>query len=257
MKIYQEDLWDVTRYLEQHRGSPLSRYENQFTGYVRPIEAVKKIDASTRMMEIGVGTGWFPIMCKQRGWQCKGLEISPQLIEYAKEWGRSVGAEPDIELGNIEETKLPDNYYDVIICSNVFEHVEDWKLGVRRVYAALKPGGVMFFESTSKFSFTSGEYHFPLYGWYPNGVRYFLREKLQHPDIMKLGIDFHQFRHSGLRREFRKVGFRQVLDRVDMAQEDLVSSELRRKVVRLSKSVSVVKAVSLTFSDATRFLCVK
>lgn len=257
MKIYQEDLWDVSRYLEQHRGSPLERYENQFTGYVRPVEAVKKIDASTRMLEIGVGTGWFPIMCKLRGWQCKGLEISPQLIEYAKEWGCSVGAEPDIELGNIEETKLPDNHYDVIICSNVFEHVEDWRLGVRRVHAALKPGGVMFFESTSKFSFTSGEYHFPLYGWYPNGARYFLRKKLQHPDIMKLGIDFHQFRHSGLRREFQKAGFRKILDRVDMAQEDLVSSELRRKVVRISKAVPLVKAVSLAFSDATRFLCVK
>jgi len=128
---------------------------------------------------------------------------------------------------------------------------------VRRVYTALRPGGVMFFESTNKFSFTSGEYDFPFYGWLPNSLRYKLRIARQGPDIMKLGIDFHQFRHSLLRREFERVGFSQILDRIQMAQDHLISSGFRKTVVHVSRNFPPAKALALCFSDATRFLCVK
>jgi SAM-dependent methyltransferase len=257
MKIYHEELSDVTRYIQNHKGNSLDHYEHQYQGYLRPIEQLTRIDSSTRILEVGTGPGWFPILCKMRGLQCKGLEISPQLIEYAKEWGRSLGVDPDIELGNLEDSSIGDSAYDIIITSNVFEHVEDWRKGVRRVYAALKPGGVMFFESTNKFSFTSGEYSFPLYGWLPDSMRYKMRIAAQGPDIMKLGIDFHQFRHSLLRREFQRIGFTKVLDRVEIAREDMVSSGFRRAVVRASRQIRPLKALALTFSDATRFLCVK
>ena len=257
MKVHQEEISEITRFIKNHAGNSLEYYETQYQGYLKPIEPLKKIDGSVRILEVGVGTGWFPIMCKMRGLQCKGLEISPQLVEYAREWGRSLGVEPDIELGNLEDDQVGDAVYDIIIASNVFEHVEDWKLGVRRIFKALKPGGIMFFESTNKFSFTSGEYHLPLYGWYPNAMRYFLRKKLENPDVMKLGIDFHQFRYPTLRREFQRVGFSKILDRIQMAREELVSTGMRRKIVGIGKSFPPAKALALTFSDATRFLCVK
>ena len=106
----------------------------------------------------------------------------------AKEIGRGQGVEPDIELGNLEDYPLPENYYDVVMASSVFEHVEDWRMGVHKVYRTLKPGGILYFESTNKFSFTSGEYSLiPLYGWMPNWLRYSLRKMIHGKDIMKLG----------------------------------------------------------------------
>lgn len=257
MKIHHEELSDVTRYLDTHKHISLEEQRPHFHNMVTAVSRFKPITEKTEMLEIGTGSGWFPILCSMRGWHCKGLEISPQLIEYAKNWGAQNGVTPDIELGNLEDCDLGRNRYDVIICSNVFEHVEHWREGVRKVYEALRPGGVMFFESTNKFSFTSGEYDFPLYGWMPNSWRYKLRIAKQGPDIMKLGIDFHQFTHSGLRREFKKAGFTRILDRVEMAQDDLVSAGWKRTLVRLSKSFWPLKAVSLMFSDATRFLCFK
>ena len=134
--------------------------------------------------EIGTGTGWFPLLCKKNGLNCKGLEISPQLIEYAREVGRTYGIEPDIELGNLENTDLGRSTYDVIIASSVFEHVEYWQQGLKKIYDALTLGGVLFFESTNKFSFTSGEYTaVPLYGWLPNAARYKLRKMVHGEDI--------------------------------------------------------------------------
>lgn len=258
MKIYYEAPADVARYIDTHRGSGLEDKEQQFERYLRPVRRFREITPETEILEIGTGTGWFPLLCKARGLRCRGLEISPQLIDMAMEIGRRYGVEPDIELGNLEDYPLPDNYYDVVIASSVFEHVEDWRTGVRKVYKTLKPGGVLFFESTNKFSFTSGEYNrIPLYGWMPNSWRYAIRTKIHGPDIMKLGIDFHQFTHGCLRKEFERVGFSRVLDRVDVAQEEYVSSGFRRNVVRIARSFGPARALALTFAEATRFLCIK
>jgi SAM-dependent methyltransferase len=225
------------------------------------VRRYKALDANSRMIEIGTGTGWFLLLCQLEGLQCKGLEISPQLIHRAKELGAKYNLVPDIELGNLEETDLGENQFDVAICSNVFEHVEHWREGIRKVTRALKPGGLLFFESTNKFSFTSGEYSaFPLYGfygWLPDKLRYQYRIAAQGPDIMKLGIDFQQFRHSVLRREFERNGFKTILDRVEMADEDAVSTAFRKAVVRWSRRLPPLKALSLAFSDATRFICLK
>jgi hypothetical protein len=88
-------------------------------------------------------------------------------------------------------------------------------------------------------------------------MRYRLRKAVHGDDIMKLGIDFNQFRHSVLRKEFERDGFRTILDRIEMADESVVSSDFRRAVVRWSRRLPPVKAAALTFSDATRFICLK
>jgi 2-polyprenyl-3-methyl-5-hydroxy-6-metoxy-1,4-benzoquinol methylase len=258
MKIYYDAPADITKYIDNHRGIAPEENERRFESYLRPIRSFKEITPETEILEIGTGTGWFPILCKLRGLRCKGLEISPQLIEMAKETGRAYGVDPDIQLANLEDCSLPDNFYDVVIASSVFEHVEDWRTGIRKVFRTLKPGGVLWFESTNKLSLTSGEYTgVPLYGWLPNRWRYALRKKVHGEDIMKLGIDFHQFTHRSLRRQFEQAGFTRVLDRVDIADQRYVSSGWRRNVVRIAKQSRLVRAVALTFAEATRFICIK
>ncbi len=258
MKIHQEELSDVSRYIENKRSNRLEDFQHQYQGYLRAVKKYHPITASTRILEVGTGIGWFPIQCKLDGLDCTGLEISPQLIAFAKEFGKQYGVDPDIRLGNLEDGNLGEQQWDVIIASNIFEHVEFWREGVGIIYRALKPNGAMFFESTNKFSFTSAEYSgVPLYGWLPNSLRYALRKYVHGDDIMKLGIDFHQFRHSTLRREFKKAGFREIYDRIDMTEEEWISSSFRRQVVNLSRRSRFIKAIALTFSDATRFVCIK
>ncbi len=258
MKIHYEAPADVTRYIDLHRNIALDDEIQHFENYLRPIRRFKEITPDTEILEIGTGTGWFPLLCKLRGLRCKGLEISPQLIEMAKETGRRYGAEPDIELGNLEDYRLRGDFFDVVIASSVFEHVEDWRTGVHKVYSTLKTGGVLYFESTNKFSFTSGEYSgIPLYGWMPNSWRYAIRKKVHGEDIMKLGIDFHQFTHASLRNEFERAGFSRIFDRIDVADEEYVSTGFRRRVVRLAKRFGAIRSLALTFAEATRFICIK
>lgn len=256
MKIHSEELADVTRYIANNQHLRIEDHEDQFKNYLRLITPHHKVDASTRILEVGTGTGWFPLMCKRAGLSCRGLEISSQLVEYAKEFGRQYGIEPDIQLGNVEEHDIGDNEFDVIVAFSVFEHVQHWRLGLERVYKALKPGGVLLFGSTNKFG-PSNEFDFPFYGWIPDKLRYRLRIHYQGPDIMKLGIDFNQFTYPQLRKAFREIGFSKVYDRMEIADPNYRSSGLRRMAMVAAKKIPVVRHSVLTFIEGTDFICVK
>lgn len=258
MQIHHEAIADVTKYIANFGGISLEEKRPQFENFLRAIRMFKEITPQTEILEVGTGTGWFPLLCAQDGLRCKGLEISPQLIEVAKEIGQRYSVTPDIELGNLEDYVLPAEHYDIVLASSVFEHVENWQSGVFKLWRTLKPGGLLYFESTNKFSFISGEYTgVPLYGWLPDAWRYGLRKAVHGRDIMKLGIDFHQFTHGMLRTEFEEVGFSKIFDRVDIADENHVSTGLRRNIVRIAKKTPLVRNLALTFAEATRFVCIK
>jgi SAM-dependent methyltransferase len=257
MQIHQGELSDVCRYIDNVGRLTLQDHEGMFESYLRRVSGFIRVDPSIQILEIGIGTGWFPILCKARGLSCKGLDISPQLVEYAREYGRRCGVEPNVEVANIETCELGQEQYNLIIASSVFEHVENWQEAMRKVYVALKPGGVLFFESTNKFSLTSGEFHFPLYGWLPDLWRYRLRIARQGPDIMKLGIDFNQFTYPMLRRTFRKLGFKQINDRVSLAHVDTIIASWKRFPIGLAKRFQLLRGLVLLFADATTFVCVK
>jgi len=257
MRTHHENLSDVNRYIEKHRHLTLKDYEPKFEEYMWLITRFTTVGPQTKILEIGTGTGWFPILCKARRIACKGLEISPQLIEYAKALGGAEGIEPDIELGNLEETDLGSSLYDIILAQSVLEHVEHWEKAIQNIFRALKPGGVFIFSSTNKFSFVSHEYGFPLYGWLPDRWRYRLRVARQGEDIMKLGIDFNQFTYPQLRRVFKQVGFSKIYDRAEVADPDHVSRPWKRCVLTACRRYSLFKELVLHFSDATIFVCIK
>jgi SAM-dependent methyltransferase len=257
MEVHNEELSDVTRYIEGHRTETLEDKIPEFNRLMKYAGKYKTIEPGMDILEIGIGCGSVPILCKMKGLHCLGLEISPQLVEYARSWGRALGAEPDVEVANIETSDIGEARYDVIFCSNVFEHIEYWQLALEKVYRALKPGGVLFFESTSKFSFVSGEYDFPLYGWLPNQWRYNLRQRAQSPDIMKLGIDFNQFTHPGLRRAFKRAGFREWHDVFDLIDTSTPRSAVKRAIIALGRNFRPFRELVLCFHIATTYVCVK
>jgi len=260
MRIYEEELSDATRYLQTHKNIALEDKAAEFAAMVRHLSRFLPLNERTRVLEIRSGTGWLLILFMKNGVCARGLEISAQLADYAREQGRKHGVPLDIELGNIEQTDIGRHRYDIIIAKDTFEHVEHWQTGLRRVYEALNPGGVFYFTSTSKYSIfrSDYEYDFPFYGWLPNRLRYALRIARQGPDIMKLGIDFNQFTYGQLRRFFRKLGFSKVLDRIDCLDPDVLRRQApaKRHIVPLLR-IRPIKDLALLFSPYTAFTCVK
>ncbi len=256
MEIHREELPEITRYLQTYRTSA-EEHERRLENYLRLIARFHELSKSTRILEIGTGTGWLPVMLKARGYCCKGLEISPQLIANAMKLGAEFGVAPDIELGNVEDAALGEEQFDVIIASSVFEHVQQWRAALERVFRALRPGGLFYFSSTNRFAPRSHEYGLPFYGWLPDKMRYRLRIAMQGEEIMRLGIDFNQFTPWQLRRAFRETGFRQVLDVFEYYALEDCRSAVKRGVLRAAKASPAFRAVLSTFFYGNLFLCIK
>jgi 2-polyprenyl-3-methyl-5-hydroxy-6-metoxy-1,4-benzoquinol methylase len=249
----------VAQFIQEEDEHTLEDKKPEVESLLKLIRRFKAINAGTKILEIGVGSGWFQILCKEQGLSCRGLEIDPQVIEYAKQCGKRHGITPDIALGDVEKAEMGTLEYDIIIATSTFEHVKNWREGINRVFKALKPGGLFYFYSTNKFSFKSGEYDFPLYGWFPDNWRYRLRKALQGEDIMEWGIDFNQFTYFQLRRFFKTLGFSKIFDIVDILDPECLNHPTVQKkiVLKMLKTFKSLKHLALFFSSGTCFICIK
>src|SRR6202167_3423815 len=108
MKIHEEALPEIDRFLQNFGDEDLDGPDKvlQFENYLKMVRPFMELTPQTRILEIGTGTGWFPVQCARKGLRCKGLEISPQLLEFAHTLAAKYGVEAEIELGNVEESDI-------------------------------------------------------------------------------------------------------------------------------------------------------
>jgi SAM-dependent methyltransferase len=249
----------VVRFLEEDGRRPLDAYEERFGRVIRLVSRIRPVGPGTRILEVGIGTGWFPVLCAANGLECVGLEIRPELIERAQERAKQYGVKPELRLGSVEDADLEPNAFDVVLADAVFEHVENWERGLANVASCLRPGGVLVFGSTNRFALLSGEFYLPFYGWLPNRVRYWLRRILENPDVMVCGIDFHQFTYGGVRRALREGGFSRVYDIAEILDPQRLNHPAWWKValLRAMRQSTVIKHALLTFWPTTELMAVK
>ena len=62
------------------------------------------------------------------------------------------------------------NFYDVITCSHIYEHVPDANKLMSEIYRLLKPGGVCFFAAGNRFKVIEGHYRLPFLSFFPKGI---------------------------------------------------------------------------------------
>lgn len=259
MQIHQTSLGSVLQYLETEGQRPIEAHRARFENLLRLAARFRPVGAGTRILEVGIGTGWFLVLCARAGLECAGLEISPQLIRFVGERAEQHGVRLDLRLGNIEEARLDRAGFDIVVAESVFEHVEDWRMGLANVAAALRPGGLLILSSTNRFSPRSGEFWLPCYGWLPDRVRYTLRQIVEGPDVMRLGIDFHQFTYGSLRRGLQGAGFSRIYDIADLLDPDGLNHPAWWKIALLRgmRRSRVVRRIGLTFWPATELVAIK
>lgn len=92
------------------------------------------------ILDVGTSGGNFMEVALSYGWQAKGLEPFPDDVKVCRDKGL------DVMQGLAEELPYPDQSFDVVHTSHVFEHLEDPLQAAREAYRVLKPGGLLFIE---------------------------------------------------------------------------------------------------------------
>lgn len=96
---------------------------------------------TNRLLDVGFGSGIVLEVAKKLGWEVFGQEVSAPAVEKAKINGFEVFQ------GELSNAGFPSDYFDVITCSEIIEHVASPQVLLNEVSRILRPGG-MFWATT-------------------------------------------------------------------------------------------------------------
>ncbi len=105
------------------------------------LDAIEKFKDKGRLLDIGCGVGFFLQLAKERKWQVSGIEFSPLSADIARASG------VDVLTGSIEDADLESGSFDVITMWHVIEHLQRPSEALKKIYCALKKGGVLALET--------------------------------------------------------------------------------------------------------------
>jgi 2-polyprenyl-3-methyl-5-hydroxy-6-metoxy-1,4-benzoquinol methylase len=93
--------------------------------------------AGGNILDVGCGAGDFLVKFKQKGMNCYGVEIDSTAAETAKARGLN------ITIGQLENGKFSDDYFDIIVVHHVLEHLRDPQAVIQKIKRLLKPSGLL------------------------------------------------------------------------------------------------------------------
>ena len=111
--------------------------------YDRPntLELLPDVDGKS-ILDAACGPGKYAEILLTRGATLTGFDMSPRMIELAKERNKSKGIFFVHDL-SMPFTMLKDDDFDIILCALALHYVEDWTITIREFHRVLKPGGTL------------------------------------------------------------------------------------------------------------------
>lgn len=98
--------------------------------------------AGGRALDVGCGTGRVSFALSEKGYEVNGVDIEKRVIDIARRIAENRPRSPRFEILDFSdpETVQPE-FFDLVVCSEVLEHCENYHPIIENVYTTLKPGG--------------------------------------------------------------------------------------------------------------------
>jgi len=95
-----------------------------------------------RALDVGIGNGRLLPIYAPHASHITGMDISSEQLDQATQAASKLGLNFDTKLcQEASKIEIPDQSYDLIVCSRVLQHVFDWRESVAEFARILKPGG--------------------------------------------------------------------------------------------------------------------
>ena len=135
----KRDTWNTTDYgswFKPARGQVIDTLEK---AALAKVLAGRKYE---RALDVGIGNGRLLPIYAPHASHITGMDISSEQLDQATQAASKLGLNFDTKLcQEASKIEIPDQSYDLIVCSRVLQHVFDWRESVAEFARILKPGG--------------------------------------------------------------------------------------------------------------------
>jgi 2-polyprenyl-3-methyl-5-hydroxy-6-metoxy-1,4-benzoquinol methylase len=102
------------------------------------LDGFEKFRKTNKMLDVGCGPGLFLIEAKKRGWEVYGTEFTDNQLTYLKDKGINTLK------GKLSDDSFENELFDVIISSEVIEHINNPVEEIQQFHRLLRKGGVVY-----------------------------------------------------------------------------------------------------------------
>jgi 2-polyprenyl-3-methyl-5-hydroxy-6-metoxy-1,4-benzoquinol methylase/glycosyltransferase involved in cell wall biosynthesis len=136
---------------DKHHGDGMDEETHRHFCDFANIAVTLGLPAGSRILDVGCGSGWLSEYFARLGYDVKGVDISPDLIEMSRDRIANVPYDVDhettlrcsFEVHDIEAGPLAEKF-DAIVCYDSLHHFEDENAVMRNLAAMLSIGGTLF-----------------------------------------------------------------------------------------------------------------
>ncbi len=133
--IYGPRYFEVFGYTSE---SAHSSRQTRRVWFDRLLSTMERHVAMGRLLDVGSGLGDLMVAGLRRGWVVRGIDANPRAVSEAD--AVVPGA---TRLANIDEGLPDDEAFDLVVCADVLEHLQDPWASMSAMHQALRPGGAV------------------------------------------------------------------------------------------------------------------
>jgi len=189
--------------------------------------------SSLRVLDVGCSLGIIDDYLAGYFGSVVGMDIEPEVIEFA---GKTFAKDNlSFHLGDGMQMAIADERFDVIICSQVYEHVPDAQKMMDEIFRVLRPGGICYLSASNRLMWNEPHHNLPLLSVLPRPLAHWyvrlFRKAQYYPEL--------HFSYWGLRKLVRKFNVidytRKIIEKPEVygASYMILPGTLKARLARL------------------------
>jgi SAM-dependent methyltransferase len=101
------------------------------------------------LLDVGCASGYYTTRYAQRGGRATGIDVAESSLRLARERAAHTGvaARCDFAVGDVRALPVDDGSFDVVLATEVLEHIREQRQALAELARALRPGGTLVVSS--------------------------------------------------------------------------------------------------------------
>ena len=157
------------------------------------------------LLDVGASTGIIDNYLSNYFKNVTGIDIDEKAIEFAKNKYKKDNM--NFFVDDAMRLSFSDSTFDVVVCSQIYEHVPDAGKLMSEIYRVLKSGGICYFAAGNRFDIKEHHYNLPFLSVIPKPIshlylriagrgKFYYEKHLSFWGLKKLVMDFELYDYT-------------------------------------------------------------